>query len=263
MPRYARHVEALFTPEALVALLTLTVLEIVLGIDNVIFISILVTRLPADQRDRARYIGLGLAMGMRILLLLTISWIIGLTAPAITIGDFEFSWRDLILIGGGLFLLWKATTEIHESLEGEEEHQGSSGGTARFGPTIVQIVLLDIVFSLDSVLTAVGLVDEIAIMIAAVVIAVGVMLVASGPLSRFVHAHPSVKILALSFLLLIGVTLVLDGFGVHVDKAYIYAAMGFSVFVEALNLRRTSRRKHHVVELNPTFVKDGPATTDS
>ncbi len=248
--------DALLTPEALIALLTLTLLEIVLGIDNVIFISILVTRLPADQRDRARYIGLGLAMGMRILLLLTISWIIGLTQPAFTIAGHEFSWRDLILIGGGLFLLWKATTEIHESLEGEEEHASSTGGTARFGPTIVQIVLLDIVFSLDSVLTAVGLVDEIAIMIAAVVIAVGVMLVASGPLSRFVHAHPSVKILALSFLLLIGVTLVLDGFGVHVDKAYIYAAMGFSVFVEALNLRRTSRRKHHVVELNPTFVKD-------
>ena len=258
------RMEALFTPEALIALLTLTVLEIVLGIDNVIFISILVQRLPAAERDRARYIGLGLAMGMRILLLLTISWIIGLTAPAITIGDFEFSWRDLILIGGGLFLLWKATTEIHESLEGEEQHHDEALGTAKFGPVIFQIVLLDIVFSLDSVLTAVGLVDEIAIMIAAVVIAVGVMLVASGPLARFVHEHPSVKILALSFLLLIGVTLVLDGFGVHVDKAYIYAAMGFSVFVEALNLRRTGRRKRgHVVELNPTFVKDGAVPTDS
>jgi predicted tellurium resistance membrane protein TerC len=248
------RMEALFTPEALIALLTLTVLEIVLGIDNVIFISILVQRLPAAERDRARYIGLGLAMGMRILLLLTISWIIGLTAPAITIGDFEFSWRDLILIGGGLFLLWKATTEIHESLEGEEQHHDEAVGTAKFGPVIFQIVLLDIVFSLDSVLTAVGLVDEIAIMIAAVVIAVGVMLVASGPLARFVHEHPSVKILALSFLLLIGVTLVLDGFGVHVDKAYIYAAMGFSVFVEALNLRR--RQKQAALELRPTFVKE-------
>ncbi len=257
---YPRIMELLTNPEAWIALLTLTILEIVLGIDNVIFISILVTRLPADVRDRARYIGLGLAMGMRIALLLTISWIVGLTAPAFTILDKAFSWRDIILIGGGLFLLWKATTEIYESLEGEEGHLATAETKpARFGPVIVQIVLLDIVFSLDSVLTAVGLVDEIPIMIAAVVIAVGVMLVASGPLSRFVHEHPSVKILALSFLLLIGVTLVADGFGLHIDKAYIYAAMGFSVFVEALNLRR-ARRKHHVVELNPTFVKDeGPA----
>ena len=251
--------ELLLDPETWVALLTLTVLEIVLGIDNVIFISILVGRLPADQRDRGRLIGLGLAMGMRIALLLTISWIIGLTQPAITIAGHAFSWRDLILIGGGLFLLWKATTEIHESLEGEDVHLQQADGTARFGAVIVQIVLLDIVFSLDSVLTAVGLVDEIPIMIAAVVIAVGVMLVASGPLSRFVHEHPSVKMLALSFLLLIGVTLVADGFGLHIDKAYIYAAMGFSVFVEALNLRRT-RKRHHVVDLNPTFVKDPPAT---
>ena len=217
---------------------TLTVLEIVLGIDNVIFISILVTRLPASQRDRARQVGLFLAMGMRIALLLTISWIIGLTQPAFTIAGHAFSWRDVILIGGGLFLLWKATTEIHESLEGEEAHHTGSTGTARFGAVIAQIVALDIVFSLDSVLTAVGLVDDLPVMIAAVVIAVVVMLVASGPLSRFVHQHPSVKILALSFLLLIGVTLIADGFGFHIDKAYIYAAMGFSVFVEALNLRR-------------------------
>jgi predicted tellurium resistance membrane protein TerC len=248
---------ALLTPDALIALLTLTVLEIVLGIDNVIFISILVQRLPAASRDSARRIGLGLAMGMRILLLLTISWIIGLTEPLFTIGGVEFSWRDVILIGGGLFLIWKATTEIHESLEGEEAHAVEGGKAATFGGVLVQIVLLDIVFSLDSVLTAVGLVDEVAIMIAAVVIAVGVMLIASGPLSRFVHAHPTVKMLALAFLLLIGVTLVLDGFGVHVDKAYIYAAMGFSVFVEALNLRRSSKRK--AVELRPTFVKDGQA----
>jgi predicted tellurium resistance membrane protein TerC len=247
--------ELLTNPETWVALLTLTVLEIVLGIDNVIFISILVQRLPPAQRGQARLIGLGLAMGMRILLLLTISWIIGLTQPAFTLGR-EFSWRDLILIGGGLFLLWKATTEIHESLEGAEAHTGQPGAVASMGGVLVQIVLLDIVFSLDSVLTAVGLVDEVPIMITAVVIAVGVMLVASGPLATFVHNHPSVKILALSFLLLIGVTLVADGFGFHIDKAYIYAAMGFSVFVEALNLRRS--RKRDAVELRPTFVKDVP-----
>ena len=243
-------------PETWIALLTLTVLEIVLGIDNVIFISILVTRLPAALRDRARRIGLGLAMGMRILLLLTISWIIGLTEPAFTILDHSFSWRDVILIGGGLFLVWKATTEIHESLEGEVAHHSDAGGTASFGSVIVQIVALDLVFSLDSVLTAVGLVDEVAIMIVAIVLAVGVMLIASGPLSRFVHEHPSVKILALAFLLLIGVTLIADGFGLHIDKAYIYAAMGFSVFVEALNLRR--RHKQRALELRPTFVKDEP-----
>ena len=236
--------EGLINPELWVALLTLTVLEIVLGIDNVIFISILVGRLPASDRDRARRIGLGLAMAMRIALLLAITWIIGLTEPALHLLDHEFSWRDLILIGGGLFLLWKATTEIHESLEGEELPGGHGAGAAKASlrAVLAQIVLLDIVFSLDSVLTAVGLVDDVAVMIAAVVIAVGVMLVASGPLSRFVHDHPTVKMLALAFLLLIGVTLVADGFGLHIDKAFIYAAMGFSVFVEALNLRARRRR---------------------
>ncbi len=248
--------ELLTNPETWIALLTLTVLEIVLGIDNVIFISILVQRLPDDQRDRARVIGLGLAMGMRILLLLTISWIAGLTAPVVTIAGNELSWRDLILISGGLFLVWKATTEIGESLEGEPAHHvDRAAGSASLRGVLVQIVLLDIVFSLDSVLTAVGMVDDVAIMIAAVVIAVGVMLFASGPLARFVHAHPTVKMLALAFLLLIGVTLIADGFGFHIDKAYIYAAMGFSVFVEALNLR-ARRRRQAPVELRPTFVKD-------
>ena len=246
-------------PETWIALITLTVLEIVLGIDNVIFISILVQRLPAERRDQGRLIGLGLAMGMRIVLLLAISFIVGLTQPLVTILGRDLSWRDVILIAGGLFLLWKATSEIHESLEGTEAHEAQASGTASFGGVLAQIVLLDIVFSLDSVLTAVGMVDEVVVMIMAVVIAVGVMLVASGPLSRFVHKHPSVKMLALAFLLLIGVTLIADGFGLHVDKAYIYAAMGFSVFVEALNLRRT-QKKGGPVELRPTYVKDEAPT---
>ena len=196
-------------------------------------------------------------MGMRIVLLLTITFIIGLTQPLFTLFDHDFSWRDVILIGGGLFLLYKATTEIHGSLEGEDEEAGvGEVATASFAGVLLQVVLLDIVFSIDSVLTAVGMVDEVALMIAAVVIAVGVMLFASGPLSKFVHQHPSVKMLALSFLLLIGVTLIADGFGLHIDKAYIYSAMGFSVFVEALNLRRR-RRRSAPVELHPR-AKDEP-----
>jgi predicted tellurium resistance membrane protein TerC len=248
-------IELFSQPETYLALLTLTTLEIVLGIDNVIFISILVQRLPTAQRDRARLIGLGLAMGMRILLLLTITFIIGLTQPLFGLFGRDFSWRDVILIAGGVFLLWKATTEIHTSLEGEDV-TSSRGGAASFGGVLVQIVLLDVVFSLDSVLTAVGVVDEVPIMVAAIVIAVGVMLFASGPLSKFVHQHPTVKMLALAFLLLIGVTLIADGFGLHIDKAYIYAAMGFSVFVEALNLR-LRRRRGLPVDLHPR-VKDEP-----
>ncbi len=251
-------VALLSDPATWISLATLAVLEIVLGIDNVIFISILVQRLPAERRDQARLIGLGLAAGMRILLLLTISWIIGLTQPLVSLFGRDFSWRDAILIGGGLFLLYKATTEIHESLEGETGHADQPGAkAASFGSVIVQIVLLDIVFSIDSVLTAVGLVDEIAIMVAAVLMSVGVMVFASGPLSKFVHEHPSVKMLALSFLLLIGVTLIADGFGLHIDKAFIYSAMGFSVFVEALNLRRKSGNP---VELRPAYPAEEPPT---
>jgi predicted tellurium resistance membrane protein TerC len=250
------------SPEAWIALVTLTVMEIVLGIDNVVFISVLVQRLPAAQRDRARTIGLGLAMGMRIVLLLTISWIAGLTQPLVTLFDYGFSARDLILIGGGLFLIWKATTEIHEALEGDEGHAVTGRG-ATMRSVLIQIVLLDIVFSLDSVLTAVGMANDIPVMVAAVVIAVGVMLFASGPISRFVHEHPTVKMLALSFLLLIGVTLIADGVGLHVPKGYIYAAMGFSVFVEMLNLFARKRRAGRAVELHPTFVKDEPGAPAS
>jgi predicted tellurium resistance membrane protein TerC len=249
-------VALLTDPGTWVSLATLAVLEIVLGIDNVIFISILIQRLPANRRDRARLIGLGLAAGMRVLLLLTISWVIGLTQPLLTAFGREFSWRDAILIGGGLFLLYKATGEIHEALEGAEPDAGSAAPAASFGAVITQIVLLDVVFSIDSVLTAVGLVDEVAIMVVAVLVAVGVMLFASGPLSAFVNRHPSVKMLALAFLLLIGVTLIADGFGLHIDKAYIYSAMGFSVLVEALNLRRRSR---HPVALRPALRDGGPA----
>jgi predicted tellurium resistance membrane protein TerC len=196
---------------------------------------------------------------MRILLLLTISWIVGLTAPVFTIGDNGFSFRDMILIGGGLFLFWKSVTEVHEALEGDQGHAEGGGRAATMASVLVQIVLLDIVFSLDSVLTAVGMANDVGVMIVAVVIAVVVMLFASGPISRFVHAHPTVKMLALSFLLLIGVTLLAEGFGVHVEKGYIYAAMGFAVFVEALNYWSRRRHEGKAVELRPTFVKDEPA----
>lgn len=222
--------------EIWVALLTLTTLEIVLGIDNIIFISILAGKLPESQRARARTVGLAAAMIMRILLLLSISWIIRLEDPFFTIFGHDFSGRDLILLGGGFFLLAKSTFEIHEKLEGAESH-GSTRAVTSFASVIAQIMVLDIVFSLDSVITAVGMADDIGVMIAAVVIAVGVMLFASGPISAFVDRHPTVKMLALSFLLLIGMSLVAEGFGQHFPKGYIYAAMAFSVFVEVLNLR--------------------------
>jgi predicted tellurium resistance membrane protein TerC len=234
--------DAFLSADGLVALVTLTVLEVVLGIDNVIFISILAGKLPKEQQEKARRIGLMAAMGMRILLLMSIAWIVRLTQPLFTVFEHPVSGRDLILIIGGLFLLFKATREIHDKLEGEEGHV-----KARVAPTlsavITQIMLLDIVFSLDSVITAVGMADDLAVMVAAVVIAVGIMMFAARPVSNFVEAHPTVKVLALSFLLLIGVSLIADGFGAHIPKGYIYFAMGFSVFVEVINLRMAKKGK--------------------
>ena len=229
-------------PQAWISLLTLTVLEVVLGIDNLIFVAILATRLPAEQQRTARRLGLALALGMRLALLASLSWLVGLTEAVFTVGGRGFSWRDLILIGGGLFLLYKSTTEIHHRVEGEDE-AGPAGGSARFWPTITQIIMLDLVFSLDSVITAVGMVDELAIMATAVIVAAVMMLVASGPLSGFVNRHPTVKMLALAFLLMIALVLLADGFGVHVPKGYVYGAMGFSVAVEALNLLARRRRR--------------------
>jgi predicted tellurium resistance membrane protein TerC len=246
-------VELLTNPDTWIVLLTLTSLEIVLGIDNIVFISILAGKLPPEQRDRARKVGLLAAMGMRILLLLAIGWVVGLTQPLFEIAGREISGRDLILLGGGLFLLAKATWEIHQRLEGEE-HERVAGPAASFGAVIAQIMVLDIVFSLDSVITAVGMANEIIVMIAAVVIAVMVMLVASGPVSRLIEEHPTLKMLALSFLLLIGVVLVAEGLGQHIEKGYIYFAMGFSVLVEFLNIRASrKKRKQPPVQLREPY----------
>ena len=228
------------TAEGWIALVTLTVLEIVLGIDNIVFISILAGRLPTSLRARARKVGLSLAMLMRIALLLTITWVMRLTAPLFTVLGQEISGRDVILIAGGLFLLAKSTHEIHEKLEGDEG-SASARAVASFGSVIVQILLLDIVFSLDSVITAVGMAEDVAVMILAVIIAVGVMLLSAGVISEFVERHPTVKMIALSFLLLIGVSLVAEGFDQHIPKGYIYFAMSFSVFVEMINLRVRAR----------------------
>lgn len=223
-------------PETWIAFVTLVVLELVLGVDNVIFISILAGKLPPEQQQRARTTGIALAVVTRILLLLSLSWIIGLTEPMFSVFNLDISGRDLVLLAGGVFLLWKATHEIHEKLEGVEG-EASAKVHAAFWSVIVQIMLLDIVFSLDSVITAVGMVDELAIMIAAVVIAALTMIFVATPLSEFVERHPTVKMLALSFLLLIGFTLIVEGFHQHISKGYIYFAMGFSVLVEMLNLR--------------------------
>ncbi len=232
----------IFSPEAWVALVTLTALEIVLGIDNIIFISILVGRLPEHQRNRARTIGLALAMGTRIALLLSLAWVMGLTAPLFTALGQEISGRDLILVGGGLFLLWKSTHEIHASLEGGEEQPSAGAAGASFASVITQIAIIDIVFSLDSVITAVGMADDVAVMVVAIVLAVLVMLVAARPIGDFVDRHPTLKMLALSFLILVGFALVAEGFDFHVPKGYIYFAMAFSVAVEMLNLRLRARR---------------------
>jgi predicted tellurium resistance membrane protein TerC len=228
--------ELLSDPQAWIAFATLTVLELVLGIDNIVFISILAGKLPAEQQTKARYAGLALALLMRVVLLFSLTWVIGLTAPLFTVLGQEISGRDLVLMVGGLFLLGKATHEIHGSLEGDEGHTAAKV-YASFASVIVQIMLLDIVFSLDSVITAVGMVDDIRIMIGAVVIAIIFMMLFSGSIGRFVHKHPTVKMLALSFLLLIGVSLIAESLDHHIPKGYVYFAMAFSVFVEMLNLR--------------------------
>jgi predicted tellurium resistance membrane protein TerC len=247
------------SPEAWIALLTLVVMEVVLGVDNLVFVSILSNKLPAATRGRARRIGIGLALVLRLVLLSAIAFIVGLTRPVLTLPfavpsladghpmvDLSFSWRDLILLAGGLFLVWKATSEIHHTVDPEETSDlldKKGRGALGFGAAIVQILALDVVFSIDSILTAVGMTEHLPIMMAAVVIAVGLMLVASGPLSRFLHDNPSVVMLALGFLLMIGATLIAEGFGVHVPKGYIYAAMAFSGLVEGLNMASRKRRK--------------------
>jgi predicted tellurium resistance membrane protein TerC len=249
--------DAFLTSEGLLALVTLTFLEIILGVDNVIFISILAGKLPLAEQAKARRLGLAAAMVMRILLLLSIAAIVRLTAPLLTVFGKAISGRDLILIVGGLFLLGKATLEIHERLEGEAEH-GSGRAAPSLASVIAQIMALDIVFSIDSVITAVGMADEVSIMIAAVVLSVIIMMVSAAPVSGFVGRHPTVKVLALSFLLLIGISLVGEGLGLHIPKGYIYFAMGFSVFVEMINLR--VRGSAHPVKLHERFEAESELT---
>jgi predicted tellurium resistance membrane protein TerC len=244
----------LTSPETWIALLTLTALEIVLGIDNIVFISILAGKLPEAQQARARTLGLVVAMGTRILLLLSITWIMRLTQPLFSALGHPFSGRDLILLIGGLFLIWKSTQEIHDKLEGDEGRREVRGG-ASFANVIVQIALLDIVFSLDSVITAVGMARQVGVMIAAIVVAVGVMMLAARGISDFVHRHPTIKMLALAFLLLIGVTLMAEGVGQHIAKGYVYFAMGFSVLVESLNLRAARKRAAAPVRLREPTIR--------
>jgi predicted tellurium resistance membrane protein TerC len=236
--------ELITSPEAWAALLTLTALEIVLGIDNVIFLSVIVSRIPPRQAKRARQIGLALALIFRILLLSILVWLIGLTAPVLAVKGFEFSWRDIILIGGGLFLIAKATHEIHGEVEAHESREGGASKPTAFFWIIVQIIVIDMVFSLDSIITAIGMAQDLEIMIAAVIIACIIMYVSSGPVARFVAEHPTTKMLALAFLVLIGVALVADGFKFHIPRGYIYFAIAFSAAVEAFNvLARRNRKK--------------------
>jgi len=243
--------EWLTNPQVWMALVTLTALEIVLGIDNIIFISIQASKLPAHQQEKARLIGLGLAMFIRVALLFSLTWLMGLTAPLFTVMGNEISGRDLILISGGLFLLWKSTMEIHEKLEGDETISSARVGVT-FGAVIVQILLLDIVFSLDSIITALGMATQLAVMVTAVVISIIFMMLFSGKISAFVEKHPTIKMLALSFLLLIGVALIGDGFDMHIPKGYIYFAMAFSVMVEMFNLKH---RRGTPVKLNQPHLE--------
>lgn len=243
----------LVDPQVWIAFVTLVALETVLGVDNIVFISILAGKLPAGQQKRARNIGLGLALVMRVILLFSLSWVVALTAPLFTFLGQEISGRDLILLLGGLFLLAKATFEIHENLEGEEG-RASAKVAPTFTGVIVQILLLDAVFSLDSVITAIGMVDQVEIMIAAVIVAIVFMMVFAGTVAHFVQRHPTVKMLALSFLLLIGLTLLVEAFDVHIPKGYVYFAMGFSVFVEMLNLRL--RKKSEPISLHERYIAD-------
>jgi predicted tellurium resistance membrane protein TerC len=251
--------ELLTSPEAWIAFATLTALELVLGIDNIIFISILVDKLPKERREVARKLGLFMAMFMRIGLLLVLAWIVGLVAPLFTVLGQEISGRDLILIVGGLFLVWKSTTEIHESLEGHEG-QSSSAVKATFGAVIVQIMIIDLVFSLDSIITAVGMVDDVRVMIAAVIASVALMMLFARPIGEFVSDHPTIKMLALSFLVVVGVVLIAEGFDNHVPKGYIYFAMAFSVCVELLNIR-LRKRAQAAVKLRQEYVADEPPTS--
>jgi predicted tellurium resistance membrane protein TerC len=247
-------IELLANPEIWIAFFTLTALELVLGIDNIIFISILVDKLPKEQREIARRIGLFLAMFMRIALLLLLSWIVGLTAPLFSLFGYDVSGRDLILILGGLFLIWKSTGEVHQLLEGESGEE-SRHVASSFTAVILQIMVIDLVFSLDSIITAVGMVSEVAVMIAAVVVSVGLMMVFASAIGRFVSEHPTIKMLALSFLVVVGVVLIADGFGHHVPKGYIYFAMAFSVCVEMLNIR-VRRKAAQPVALREPYVRE-------
>ena len=248
-------IELLTDPQAWIALATLTALELVLGIDNIVFISILVDKLPEAQRPRARRIGLFMAMFMRLGLLFLLAWIVGLVAPLFTVFGQEISGRDLILIGGGLFLIWKSTGEIHQSLEGEEGH-ASSAVKATFAAVIVQIMIIDMVFSLDSIITAVGMVDDLRVMVAAVILSVGMMMLFAAPIGSFVSEHPTIKMLALTFLVVVGVVLIAEGFDQHVPKGYVYFAMAFSVGVEMLNLRMRRRSKKPVA-LHAEYEREG------